>query len=87
MSPPIAVGASERPYDRDISTDTQAAGVVNAAPAPPSQAAALLEMLGRMLPEERVWICDQCGSDVAMHGIIDMEDMRVLCKQCFKEVR
>lgn len=52
----------------------------------PTQAQALIEMLGRMLPEERIWRCDHCGMDIAKKGLIDLSQMALWCKQCYKSV-
>lgn len=48
------------------------------------QATTILEIIGRFLPEERVWVCDHCGQDIARKGIIDLVQSALLCKQCYK---
>lgn len=51
----------------------------------PTQATQLIEMLARMLPEERLWKCDHCGTDITKRGVIDLSLVTLLCKECYKE--
>lgn len=85
MSLPIAVRADEPSYDRDKFPEP-VGGVPREVPNTPPPASLLMEFIASALPDERVWMCDSCGSDVAQRGVIDMEALKIYCKKCYWEV-